>query len=387
MNSKSRHEVAIIGGGPAGSIAGIYLTRFGIDTCIIEKKIFPRDVVCGEFLSSEIEKSLRELDLYQNFLALNPNQISKFRTVNEQQTEISAELDFPAFSMKRSIFDTFLLNSAKKSGVEIYQPAEVKLIRNAGNNFKLHLKITDNNEEKIIESNNVIAAYGKQNRLDKILGRKFTYYNSCFNGIKFHVPNQYIEDFSGDEIRIYTGKNIYCGINKLSDNETTVCFLEKRMDINSSSRKSVINLIGTNEKFGELFKNDFEEILNDLPIYGTGNIYFGKKNLVENGIFMTGDAARMIAPFTGDGIGMAFQSARLISTLLNEQKIKKYGQNVLEKNYKSEWNRLFIQRIRKALLIQKYLMNNKTNEISFKFLKTFPYILQNFIKSTRSIQK
>ena len=100
---------------------------------------------------------------------------------------------------------------------------------------------------------------------------------------------------------------------------------------------------------------------------------------------MIGDAAGMIAPFTGDGISMAFQSAQQISVLLNEQKIKKYGQNDLEKNYKSEWNKLFRKRIRKALLIQKPLMNKKTNEISFKLLKTFPYILHKFIESTRSI--
>ena len=385
MNSKNRHEVAIIGGGPAGSIAGINLARFGIDTCIVEKKNFPRDVICGEFLSGEVEKSLKELGLFKHFLTLNPNKISKFKAVNEKGTEISAELNFPAFSMKRSVFDTFLLKCAKSSGVEIYQPAEVKLIKRNSNKFQLQLKIINKDEDKIIESNNVVAAYGKQNRLDKILSRKFTYYNSGLNGIKFHIPNQYINDSDGEEIRIYTGKNIYCGLNKVSDKETTVCFLEKRTHINSSSRNSIINLIKTNKEFGKLFKYDFEEIIYELPIYGTGNIYFGKKNLVENGIFMIGDAAGMIAPFTGDGISMAFQSAQQISVLLNEQKIKKYGQNDLEKNYKSEWNKLFRKRIRKALLIQKPLMNKKTNEISFKLLKTFPYILHKFIESTRSI--
>ena len=48
-----------------------------------------------------------------------------------------------------------------------------------------------------------------------------------------------------------------------------------------------------------------------LLIFGTGNIYFGKKNLVENGIYMVGDASGIIAPLSGDGIGMAFESAKI----------------------------------------------------------------------------
>jgi hypothetical protein len=40
------------------------------------------------------------------------------------------------------------------------------------------------------------------------------------------------------------------------------------------------------------------EYLNSANVYGTGNIHFGKREVVENGIIMVGDSARVIAPIS-----------------------------------------------------------------------------------------
>lgn len=385
MNPTPKHDVVIVGGGPAGSVAGIYLSRQGFDTCIIEKKKFPREIICGEFLSGEVTHSITELGLFQEFLSLNPNKISSFKIVNEKGSEIHSDLNFPAYAIKRSVFDNFLMNNAAESGATVYQQEEVVSIKRGNNTFILKLKNRDRNEDKI-EANYVIGAYGKRTKLDKTLGRKFINSSSKLNGVKFHVPNNFIEDFHPNEIRIYTGEDIYCGLNRVSGKETTVCFLEKRINDKLSPRNRIINLMNTNKEFGKLFKKDFGDILYELPLYGTGDIYFGMKTLVENGIFMIGDAAGMIAPFTGDGIGMAFQSARLISSLLAEHKIKDYDRNVLEKNYISEWNKLFVKRRRIALITQKLILNKKTKGIPFALANSFSFILPKLISATRSIE-
>jgi flavin-dependent dehydrogenase len=103
MSINHHHDVIIIGGGPAGSMAALYLSKYGFNTCIIEKKKFPREVLCGEFLSGEVSKTLKELNLFENFLSVNPVKISKFKFTNEKGTEISSEFDFPAYVFKISI--------------------------------------------------------------------------------------------------------------------------------------------------------------------------------------------------------------------------------------------------------------------------------------------
>jgi flavin-dependent dehydrogenase len=384
MSLKDHYDVAIIGGGPAGSMAAIYLSRFGLDVCLIEKKKFPRDVLCGEFLSEEVTALLKELKLFEEFLALNPVLISRFKSVNESGTQIHSNLSFPAYAIKRSLFDNFLLTEAINSGANVYQPAEADFVRREDDKFKVGIIKQNNKEDILVGVSNVIAAYGKQNIFDKKLKRDFITSSSGLNGIKFHLPNNSIKNYSVDEISIYTAKNIYCGMNTISKNETTLCALEKRTISESSPRKRIFKLLELNKNFGDLFKPDFENTLNDLPIYGTGNIYFGRRKIVENHIFMIGDAAGVIAPIAGDGIGMAFQSAKLISSLLSEFKKGKYSVDQLEKTYVIEWNRLFLRRIRFALFVQNLVLKRVTNKISYSFSNIFPSIMPVVIRVTRS---
>ena len=384
MSINHHHDVIIIGGGPAGSTAALYLSKYGFNTCIIEKKKFPREILCGEFLSGEVSKTLNELNLFESFLSENPVKLSKFKFINEKGTEISSEFDFPAYALKRSLFDNFLLKSAAANGVKVYQPAEAKNIKRDGDKFLVQIKISDD-KEIIINSDYVIAAYGKQNILDKKLNRSFAGSKTELQAIKFHIPNNCINNFPSDEIRIYTGEGIYCGLNRVSDEETTLCLIEKRIKGEDSPRDRIINLINSNKSFGKLFGKDFEKLLYELTIYGTGNIFFGKKTIVENGMFMAGDAAGVIAPLTGDGIGMAVQSAKLISSLMAEQKSRKYNRKELEDIYLSEWNKLFLNRLRIADFIQKLLFTKMMNNLSFTLVKNLPFVLPKLIRATRGI--
>ena len=206
MSLTDNYDVAIIGGGPAGSMAANYLSRFGFNICLVEKKKFPREVLCGEFLSGEVISSLKELNLFEKFISLNPIQISKFKSVNQKGIVIQSDLSFPAYALKRSIFDDFLLNEAIKSGVNVYQPAEANFIKRGNDEFLVEIIKQSNRKEILVEANNVIAAYGKQNSLDKKLKRSFITSSSGMNGIKFHIPNNCIKDYPANEISIYTAK-------------------------------------------------------------------------------------------------------------------------------------------------------------------------------------
>ena len=50
---KGTVDLAIVGGGPAGTAAALEARRHGMRVAIWERDRFPRDKVCGEFLSAE----------------------------------------------------------------------------------------------------------------------------------------------------------------------------------------------------------------------------------------------------------------------------------------------------------------------------------------------
>jgi hypothetical protein len=56
-------EIIIIGGGLAGLSAGIHLSKKGISVTIIEKNVFPKHKVCGEYISNEVLSYFDYLDI------------------------------------------------------------------------------------------------------------------------------------------------------------------------------------------------------------------------------------------------------------------------------------------------------------------------------------
>jgi flavin-dependent dehydrogenase len=376
------NEVTIIGGGPAGSIAAINLSDLGFDVCLIEKKSFPRETLCGEFLSKEVVLNLKQLGLYDEFISLNPNPINRFRLINNDGKEISTKLIFTAFGLRRSVFDNFLLGAAKRKGIKVMQPEEVKMIKREDDAFILYVK--DINANKVsIKSKYVIAAYGKHNILDKSLNRSFANIKSSLNGVKYHFDSMLLNEFNKEEISIYLANSIYCGVNAVDAGKVTICFLEKRNNKEITSRENLLKFISETEKFNKIFKPGYEELIMSNPVWGTGDIFFGKRKAVENGIFMIGDAAGVIAPITGDGIGMAFQSAGIISQVLLDIRCGNRSIQDAEEIYQIKWNSLFKSRLQSSHIIQSVIMKNFGRMLGVNLLNKFPQILPYFINITR----
>jgi flavin-dependent dehydrogenase len=376
-------DILIIGGGPAGSTTALFLAQLGFEITLIEKKIFPRETLCGEFLSKEVTDILKELNLFNDFLLLKPNELKSFRAVDDTGIELKSKLSFDAYAIKRSIFDSFLIEKAKERKVNIIQPAEVISITNSNTGFVS--EVEDNSNQTInFNSKLVIAAYGKQNILDKKYHRDFVNKRSNLNGVKFHLPINLLKNSFNDEIRIYTNDELYCGMNQVSDEEITVCFLENRKQTKIPSRDRLIDVIKTNKRFQQIFREEAIDHIKSTNIYGTGNIYFGSREVVENGIIMVGDAARVISPLAGDGIGMAMESARMLFEIINKFGVDGTNREKIYSNYKKQYKRVFNQRLSTAKIIQGIILNRKSRRLGFGLAKNYPALLPYLIKFTRS---
>jgi len=55
-------DVSIVGAGPAGSIAALFLAKEGISCTLIDKTKFPRDKICGDGISGWVLSVLAKLD-------------------------------------------------------------------------------------------------------------------------------------------------------------------------------------------------------------------------------------------------------------------------------------------------------------------------------------
>jgi geranylgeranyl reductase family protein len=118
-------DVAVVGGGPAGSAAAITLARAGRDVVLVDKATFPRDKCCGDGLTTS---ALRHLEA----LGLRPDAVASWHPVTlailRSPSGRTAELPLPAGDgqglfaavARRADLDAALLDVARAEGVKVH---------------------------------------------------------------------------------------------------------------------------------------------------------------------------------------------------------------------------------------------------------------------------
>lgn len=154
MSSTTDHDVAIIGGGPAGSTAGTYLRKHNpsLRVLILEKETFPRDHI-GESQLPAVGKVLAEMGVWDKVEAADfPVKIGASYTWG--QTREPWEFEFipldqiprdyvrpgefggwrsrVALQVDRSVYDDILLRHARDLGCEVRQGTRVAKIHREG---------------------------------------------------------------------------------------------------------------------------------------------------------------------------------------------------------------------------------------------------------------
>src|SRR6516165_7912464 len=116
--SDAFYDLAVIGGGPAGTSAAITAARAGRKVLLLERGRLPRQRVCGEFVSAESLELLGGLLAGSDPSVLdNAPRISEARLFVEDRT-ICTPITPPAASIGRFDLDAALWRAAEIAGVD-----------------------------------------------------------------------------------------------------------------------------------------------------------------------------------------------------------------------------------------------------------------------------
>jgi len=75
--SSNTFEVIIAGAGPAGASTAIHLARRGTKVLLVEQKKFPREKLCGEFISPECRDHFRKLGVETEMDSSTPARLTE----------------------------------------------------------------------------------------------------------------------------------------------------------------------------------------------------------------------------------------------------------------------------------------------------------------------
>jgi 2-polyprenyl-6-methoxyphenol hydroxylase-like FAD-dependent oxidoreductase len=169
-------DLLIVGGGPAGAALAAFAAGAGARTLVVERVRFPRDKVCGEFLSAEGCRVLERLGVLDALLAAGAEWIGSCRVTHPRGPALDLALPGlrrngqEGLGVSRRLLDAVLLSLAAQRGADVLQPWEARqpiVERDRVRGFHLREKGSDRCRE--VRAKLVVAADGRRS----VLARRF----------------------------------------------------------------------------------------------------------------------------------------------------------------------------------------------------------------------
>ena len=318
-------DVAIVGGGPAGSSCASFCALAGLRTLVLEREKFPREKVCGDCLNPSCWPVLENLDVAQPVRNLAHSRLTSVKFVAIGGREVIVDLptgDDCELSVKRSLFDDLLLRRAQELGANVREQTTVTTLSQNGE-WKIQTGSGEDFHARIL-----IGADGRNStvaRLCNLLPRPARERVA----LQAHVP---LPPNFGNRIVLQFLREGYSGQAPVNESELNLC------------------LVGTPQTISRLRKwaeRQFQ-LTADQPWRTITPLTRSPVPCARENLFFIGDAARVVEPFTGEGIYYALRSGELAANAIAKILRGDDRQLVLR-----DFNRTYVEMYRGRLWINR----------------------------------
>lgn len=286
---KKHYSTIVVGGGPAGSSAAYTLARQGIDVCLIDKAVFPRQKLCGGLLTPRSRKIFAQV-FDAPWEKAFEFEADGARLFFKEELVGSIENHTPLFFTCRIDFDDYLINLASSKGVVLHlgDPLASIDLKNKTCHLRSGAEMT---------YDYLVGADGVNSLVAK------TIFGSSFDKRKIALALE-IEVDKEKIGRPITAPEIYFGIANwgygwIFPKKNTVTVGVGGAHIKNPDMKD--DLIAFTK--GMLAHDPTEKIKGHHVPYGD----YRKTPGLDN-VLLAGDAAGFVDPITGEGIAYAMQS-------------------------------------------------------------------------------
>ncbi len=308
-------EVIIAGGGPAGSVAALYLTAAGRRVALFERARFPRFVI-GESLLPQSAGVFRELGLVEELNARF--QIKRGAELMSGCGRKKSRFQFSkAIGMKeptswqvpRAEFDMHLLEAARARGVAAEDDTAVKNVDFSAPG-EVRVTVAKGNEEREVRARWFLDCTGR----GAFLGAQFGFREGYAGLKKMSVYAHFRRDPAGDNLdteytRLVRAPDRWFWLIPLSPEVVSVgvvmdanLFRSLRATPEEILERSIANTPGV--------KNSLGNASRIMDVHATGDYSYRSRRFTGDRWTLTGDAAGFIDPVFSTGVMLALEASR-----------------------------------------------------------------------------
>ena len=394
---RNKYDLIIVGAGPSGSSAAYFNAKAGKRVLLLDKVSFPRDKVCGDGVTGKALTLLHEMGMGEEVNVVKKISSTGVIVVSPNQRSLSIPIHTPddpisAFSIEREVMDNLIFETAKKAVLEsdghvLFEAVTEPIVKDG---VVIGVKTKQNSYYGSI----IIGAGGYNCPISRFVLKT----NSTIKQDRSHYSSairEYWEGMSGNngDFEIHFIDGIlpgYFWIFPISETKVNigVGMLLGDMDKQSVKLKEMLSYIVNDSYLSSRFK-DATKIPKSqkgwmLPLGSPRDSEHLPRKNFTNGCLLVGDAASLIDPFTGEGIGNALVSGKLTAnyayidektgtdyqkTLWSEIGSELTNSHRLQKMLKKKWLiNWFVRKATKKPKLQMILtdmLHNKDSQESF----------------------
>ncbi len=294
MELKQHYSAVVVGAGPGGSMAARALAQAGVDVALLEKsKDVGKNFLCAEGIS---HASLTQ------FFPVDPryvaSEVRRVRVVGPTGEAFQVRTPGAGYVLERVIFDRFLAEEAARAGAELWTSTTVQEVKREGGRFRL--EVLWQGRRRSLTADLVIGADGVSSRVGRQLGLAVETEDQ-----DVHVASQVLlvhPDIQGDRMEFYISHTWapygYAWVFPKRDGVGNV-----GLGVLPPHRAQPLL-----DRFLETFFPGGRVVWRLNGAIPTGG---WRMQLVDDGVMLVGDAARLADPLTDGGIATAMISGDL----------------------------------------------------------------------------
>lgn len=288
------YDVAIIGGGPAGSVCGAFCAMHGLRTLILERERFPREKVCGDCINPSCWPVLRRLEVDQTVRALPHSALDCVEFISLYNESVRVELPRgpnAEIAIKRSAFDSLLLARAGELGADVREGNTLTEIHKEDHLWQLAF-----GDHNLANARFLVGADGRNSTVARLLGLLPRVTKERV-ALQAHVP---LPKSFGKRVVLQLLPGGYSGQAPVSETELNVCLVGRASTLPKLRKWAARHFALPPEQHWRTITPLTRRSISPA----------------HRGLFLVGDAARVVEPFTGEGISYALSSGEIAAEIL-----------------------------------------------------------------------